>query len=361
MSWLEKQRQRLTTRFSVEQRMLSGGQIHHLGTLSFKPILQIGRDHCRYFSCDFSHVPKSKRRLALGNEVELRSSWEAPEYRVSWEGGVAQVWMWDSQSVLSMCDSLGVGGSNVLHLPESAFLPKFHAGLYLVSLSSGYDLQYWKDGVLRASQWYSNEPRVHQQRRFARSQGADFSGLNLESVVAESSETPWSDMQQSFWTKLFEQREVAVLGTIATSVLIGSLQATSIVQWNWIEQQAVREKSELAVSADTLLAARKRARDARFQLDELVSLFSAPFPLLVQYQAYNRLPNKVGLTLKKWERNFDLVDMTLEGEIEDTLSVVKALSGNGLSDVQVEPVRGKNLYRIQFRILDGLSDVEVAQ
>jgi len=357
----------LITRFSVEQHLISDGEIHRLQSLHLKPLLRIGRDHCRYFCSDLSHVPKNKRSQALGNEVELKSAWDATSFCVSWVGGMAQVWLWNTDQVRSAIldqkaeSSLPVD-QNLICLPEIVFWPKQEkAGLYLLPLTTGFDLQLWDQGVLLSSQWFREEPGKLQQQRFARSQGVTLNDLPLQRITDLCLDFPWQDTLKPIWAHWFERKNQLLFAGLGISVLIASLQITSIIQWYSLNQSAEDEKANLEVSANVLLTARNQARDVHYQLMDLLRLFSSPPPLSVQSQVYRQLPRELGLKLVKWERNFDLVDMTVEGQVKDTLGLVKALSGNGLTEVQVEPARETDRYRVRLRVMGDVRRQEASQ
>jgi len=355
MIWLKAQLSRLITRFSTEQKLISAGRAHVLARLSFIPQILVGRDYCQYVCLNLAHVPRAKRERALKNQIDLLSTWTDVNYSVAWQNGYAQVWFWSIQEVESMLNR----NNDEVALRGSLYNPKFLSevlywamGLHLLKAHQGYDLQYWDNGLLRGSQWYANAPTQQQLQRFSRSQGL---ALGVDALAVSQPtlvNVLWDGVISSAWGHFFERRSQIAVGLAALSLLIISLQLTAIARWYWEESSLEKQTEEITLSANELIIARNQARSARAEALELRELLSMPDPLVSQLTVLRHLPADLELSLQTWERNINQVDMSVVGDIPDTLSLVRAFEQNGMKSVRVEPLIEPNKYRVRL-MLDG--------
>lgn len=357
MTWLKVQLERLITRFSVNQRLISAGQIHSLSRLTLVPQILVGRDYCQYAFIKLKNVPRAKREQALKHQIDALSIWPHTGYSVAWNQGDAQVWLWDKAELTGLVESDPSTEFNGLYKPT--FLAEvlhwhkpLESGLHLYKSTHGYDLQYWHEGILQASQWYLNVPGDQQIQRFARGQGLTSSASSLAAITPEPSDQPWPGAMLSLWEHFFERRSQIILSLAALSLLIMSLQLTAVFRWYWEIGSLERQTAALAESANELLTARSQARAAVIEITKLEQLFAVPNALESQQKVYAHLPANLKLNLQTWERNIDQVDLTVQGEIPDTLSLVRAFSQDGMTNVRVEPTPEANKYRIRLK-LDG--------
>lgn len=356
MSWLKVQQLRLITRFSTKQSILFGGRFVGLDTYSLQPQIIVGRDHCRYIGLDLAHVPKNKREQALKHQISAHSMWADVDYCVAWHAGFAQVWFWDAAAISALLQQSHKGFA-LARIQAPVFLAETvlrekpgDTGVYLFKCTNGYDLQNWQEGRLKASQWYAHSPGPQKINRFNRSQGLPC--LQLRPNVKEVSrlESPWVGVVKPVWNNWFERKEKIGLALVLVFSLIACLQISSIVQWSIIERELQQDIVSLEGSANDLLAARRQARKAQLQISDLSKLFAMPDSLATQLKVYSRIPNELGLELKKWERNIDQIEITVEGEIVDTLSLVQALANDGITNVSVTRSRIKDRYNIRLMI-----------
>jgi|GEM_PF-760471 len=360
MIWLKALQKRLITRFSVEQRLISAEQTQPLSRLSFIPQILVGRDYCQYACISLSNVPRAKREQALKHQIDALSVWPNTAYSVAWhQQGDAQVWLWDKDAINELLSDTPLAELGGLYKPtflsEVLFWAKpAESGLQLFKSHHGYDLQYWQADLLRASQWYLHEPSEQQIQRFSRSQGLTFATTKLVVNEPQYTNEPWPGVVVSLWEHFFERRSQIVIGVAALSLFVASLQLTAVARWYWEENKLERQTTALAQSANELLSARSEARAARIEIGKLDQLFSMPSPLASQQKVFSHLPANLKLNLQSWERNVDQVDLTVQGEIPDTLSVVQAFSQDGMKNVRVEPTPEANKYRIRLK-LDGFA------
>lgn len=355
MSWLQEQLSRLITRFSIKQQLLSDGHARDVERVSFTPQYLVGRDFCQFACIDLSNVQKAKRHQALTQKIKLLSSWSDPAFAVAWKGGVAQVWFWSTSHVNSLLENQGHDVSAVLYRPEFfsevMFWQKAHTdGLHLYKATLGVDAQYWKQGLLTASQWFPSMPSSAQLQRLARTFGLSgaVSDLTLQEPVFL--EKAWDGVAFSFLDHLFDRRSQILVYATAISLLVASLQLTSVGKWSYQLVDLQAQTDELARSAEPLLTARSAARAAKQDAEEIAGLFVLPDPLSVQAAVYQAFPKPLNLELQTWERNVDQIDIGVKGDITDTLSLVRAFEQAGFNNVRVEPLPENRQYRIRLRL-----------
>lgn len=359
MIWLKALQKRLIIRFSVNQRLISAEQTQSLSRLSFIPQILVGRDYCQYACISLANVPRAKREQALKHQIDALSIWPHTTYSVAWHEGDAQVWLWDKETINQLLGDSSLTELGGLYKPTFLsevlyWVKPAESGLHLFKSHHGYDLQYWQAGLLRASQWYLQEPGEQQIQRFSRSQGLGLASAKLVVEEPLHATEPWPGVVVSLWEHFFERRSQILIGMAALSILVASLQLTAVARWYWEEHKLEQQTSTLAQSANALLTARSEARAARMEISKLEQLLVVPDPLGIQQKIYQHLPANIKLKLLTWERNIDQVDMTVQGEIPDTLSMVHAFEQDGMKNVRVEPTPEANKYRIRLK-LDGFT------
>jgi hypothetical protein len=344
---------KLITRFSTKHGFLSGDELVELEASSLTPRLIIGRDQSRYAGIDFSHVPKNKRQQALIHQLTALSMWQETAHCVAWQGGFAQLWFWDASQIRRIQKAHKNHGltrlRSPLYLAEAVYWQKpAAAGVYLCHCHSGFDLQNWQNGYLVASQWFRRSPEQTQIKRFARSQG--LADASAQSLVPVTELLPWPGVVRPLKTYWLERKQQLAIAFCSAVVFLMSLQLIAIAQWSATENDIQHEITKLESSAKNLLAARGKARRASVASGNIVQLFDMPDTLASQWAVLQRIPSELNLSLKKWQRNIDSVEIIVEGQIVDTLSLVKALNKKGITAAKVEPSRINGQYNIALTI-----------
>lgn len=354
MTWLREQLSRLIIRFSVKQQLLSDAQVRDLNRFSFTPQYLIGRDLCQYACIDLRNVQKAKRNQALVQKIKLLSSWGDPAFTVAWKDGWAQVWFWSESQVNEVLQNNGQDNSAKLYRPEFFAEAMFwskpaEGGLHLYKANHGVDAQYWKQGLLLASQWFPAMPSSSQLQRFTRAIGAG-GAINAPMVNPLLADKAWDGVSFSFFDHLFDRRSQILIYALAVSLLIASLQINSIIHWYKQVSSLEAQTEELARSAEPLLTARSSARNAKREAEEIATLFALPDPLAIQAAVQQVFPPELKVDLQTWERNIDQIDMQIGGDISDTLSLVRAFEQAGFNNVRVEPLAEAKRYRVRLRL-----------
>ncbi|WP_250657384.1 hypothetical protein [Alkalimarinus coralli] len=363
MNWLKALRLRLITRFSTKRKIISSDQFLELESYSLYLQVIVGRDCCRYIGLNLRHVPKNKREQALKHQVAAQSMWNRTDYCVAWESGFAQVWFWDADAIEDVLQQQRKGFA-FARIQSPSFFSEVvlwekpvSSCVTLFKCASGYDLQNWQDGILLSSQWYAHLPSLQQVNRFIRSQGLACRQSPLEAIAPLESEALWAGVARPVWNQWFEKKRKVAFVVAAIFLLVTSLQITSIARWSIIERDIQQEIANLEGSANNLLEARSQARKALLKISDIKKLFVMPDTLTTQLQVYRRIPESLNLRLKKWERNIEQIEMTVEGEIVDTLSLVRALDGEGFTDVNVTRSRIKGQYNIKLKVTEPLGSI----
>ncbi len=362
MNWLQSLRSRLITRFSINQKIISAAEVASLDRKAYTPQFLIGRDLSRYALIELGHVTRANRVQALTHQIKLLSPWDDTDFSVAWSDGAAQVWFWSRKEIHDLLGSAITAKS--LYRPDFFSEVLFwerpaEDGIYLYKANTGFDLQLWRSGILRGSQWFNHEPSKQQIQRFSRSNGAAPDIENLTVKLPNFSVGPWQGTTSSVWIHLVDRRTQIIAVGLAVSFLIATAQMTLVARWYWESANWDRKTAQLAESVEPLLSARSQARAARQELEQIQQILQ-PFPALASQIAVQKaLPSALTIELQTWERNIDQVDISAKGQIADTLSVVRSLESAGFKEVRVEPTAINGQYRIRLRLShEGISGLD---
>lgn len=264
---------------------------------------------------------------------------------------MAQVWVWDNAFINQQLSNLGPELSGALHISEVVYWePPAQDGIYLFSAQKGFDLQYWKAGILQASQWFEVYPFHENIRSFCRGQSVIIDPSELASSSPILRQEPWQGVQVSLVDNLLEHRSRWLTFLVAASVFLLTLQATSLIKVYWGIHSLEQQVADMETATTELLAARSQARNNALELQNLSQIMDVPDSLWVQQLVMTRLPSIENRKLVNWERNVNQISLTLKGRIADTLSVVKALEQQGITNVKVEPLPDGDRYKITMTL-----------
>lgn len=302
----------------------------------------VGRDHCLYVCIDLRHIPNAKRQDALKYQIDSHSPWAQASYQVAWQQGYAQLWLWPNDLLA------GAAHASVCHA-EPVFWPVAQEGLRLVRCAHGYDLQFFIQGRLQASRWYAAEPDLARQQWFARSQGQRLDAL----LVAQQPKVnlqPWPSVRNNPLKSLMQYPARLVRWGGFLLLLIVSLEVTALLQWRAQAQQYQVQREQLELQLTSVLEQRNQARQALSEFERLSPLLGGIDPLQVQQLVTARLASVVDYQVVSWSRQDLQVELIIEGQVESVLSIVNAVRGTGISDVQVEPSHREQQYRLQLTL-----------
>lgn len=331
-------------RISRPRRFYHGGswQLHGSNSLFTEQV--IGRDCSQYLCLDLSHLPAGKRADALKYQILSRSPWPEPSYQVAWHQGYAQLWLWPS-----LADEQGGAKALVSHAETVFWQPPSSDGLYLYRCATGFDLQYWKQGRLQASQWFASEPEPARQHWFARSQGLSLVS-SLKVQRPQSLAQPWSSVRVNPLQGLAKQPGGVLRWGAFAFLLVASLQLSALVQWNWQSTNYQNQRQQLEQELGAVLQQRTRAREALARHQQLEPLLETLNPLHIQQLVTERLAPVAEFEVINWSRQDLTAELTIETSSDSTLPMVNALRGTGIRDVQAEPGTRPNQYRLTMQL-----------
>ena len=361
MTLLQQLQNKLSTRFSADSLIVSAQGVQPLSVAGVLPYVLIVRDLCRYFCEDLSHVPRKQRNAALSNIIMLRSPFRNTSHWVVWQDGWAQVWIWDRDDVDRRIEDAGneawgVLGIRPVCLPVGVFQDApVTDGFALVELIQGFELQYWARGIKRAGHWVPETPSDADIQRFVRNFGSG-AGVEVKRIEAASLNADIMNGRialkpDELWSQM-RGRLFAVAMVISLVVL--GFQLTTLAQWQWFIGDVEQQLTDLEQSSSGLLDSRAEVRRAEITLKRRLALLNMPSPISVQRTVYEALPGVDNLTLTNWERIDTSLSFTVEGDIPDTLGIVRSLESAGLNDVRVEPQPRQNVYRVVLEVPRGL-------
>ncbi|WP_312513502.1 hypothetical protein [Stutzerimonas nitrititolerans] len=116
-----------------------------------RPRVLLSRDLSLHFNLDLGKIPASKRTQALQQQLLLLSPFSEPGHYASWQGGRAQLWIWDQNALVQRLPQ----AARYSVLPDSALSlnQPLDEGERLVAGVSGYEWQRWRDNRLLDSHW----------------------------------------------------------------------------------------------------------------------------------------------------------------------------------------------------------------
>lgn len=323
------------------RRFYRGGRWHEHGSSSLFAEQVIGRDWCQYLCLDLRHLPAGKRADALKYQIASRSPWPEPCYQVAWHQGYAQLWFWPAPP-----DSPpGIAA----HAEPVFWQQPGSDGIYLYQCAQGYDLQCWHQGRLRGSQWYASAPSHAQQQWFVRSQGLPPAAA-VEPQQPQLLAQPWPAVRVSPLQGLAQQPGGVLRWAAFGFVLLVSLQLTALAQWHWQASSYQKQHDELEQQLGEVLDQRARAREAASQYRRLTPLLDGVDPLHVQQLITERLATVAEFEVINWSRQDLHAEITIETSSDSTLSMVNALRGEGVRDVQAQPGPRANQYRLTVQL-----------
>lgn len=104
-----------------------------------------------YFHLDLGKIPPGKRARALEQQLVLLSPFSQPGHYVSWQGGCAQLWIWDQAALQARLPQAG----RYATLPDSALSlanPLEEGERHITGINGG-EWQRWHNSQLRDSRW----------------------------------------------------------------------------------------------------------------------------------------------------------------------------------------------------------------
>lgn len=341
---LQQKLQLSLQRLSRSRRFYHAGGWHLHGSNSLFAEQVIGRDYSQYLCLDLSHLPAGKRADALKYQILSSSPWPNPEYQVAWYQGYAQLWLWPH-----LVEEQGSSKALASHAETVFWQPPSSDGLFLYGCATGFDLQYWQQGRLQASQWFASEPEFARQQWFARSQGLSL-GDSLKAQTPQQLPQPWPSVRINPVQGLAKQPGGVLRWGAFAFLLIASLQLTALAQWSWQSASYQNQRQQLEQELGNVLQQRTSAREALVRYQQLEPLLESINPLHIQQLVTERLAPVAEFEVINWSRQDLTAELTIETISDSTLPMVNALRGSGIRDVQAQPGTRPNQYRLTMQL-----------
>jgi len=265
--------QRLADRFSPPKVWLDRDGGTHQTPGFGRALIVIPRAACVFRHFDLTDIPAAERDDAIRQRLEQATPFERYGVWLVRRQARVMAWIWDRAS-----EPAATAGRTV---PEPLMQrPAASEGLRLVAAGEGVEGQYWADAEhLRESHWWPQAPSVSEWTRFERACGLRASGAVAESLEPGWLERPWARHRLASGGKA--DRGMRWAGALLVLVLVVEFTAQGVEAWGWHARQneLATRIERLESEAESVLAARERARDARQRATQLLQHLDAPSQL----------------------------------------------------------------------------------
>ena len=317
----------LLRRCSSQQWAIDSQRIEQRPFSGIRPRVLLSRELCLHFCLDLTRVPASKRNQSLLTQLTMLSPFTQPGHYASWQGGLAQLWIWDAGALhdrLPQSRQFTVLPDSALALAGSPLNgERWVAGLH------GCEWQLWREGALRDSRWQASPPS-----------GVEPLALDL------SQRSPLQAADKTLMQQL-------ALGGCAALLLASLLLQGGA--WVDLDQSQAALQTELdSLEQDNQLQAqaRRRAMQAVEHWQARATLFELSQSELIG-QVSAALPESASL----WQR-YDYqpgrLQIFLRDPSPDPREYVTRLNATGrLTDVQVQPEPRNDMVTLQANPVAG--------
>lgn len=317
----------------------------------------LSRALCRFNTFDVQGVSRPQRRAALELEVRRWAPFAKPRWYAVGQEGLAQVWVWDGDSVDVSMAAAGVREGRARVLPESVLHPRRDEGVVLVACLDGYEGQAWRAQELVASRWWRDIPREDEWFRFQRDAGVDpgsIRGLPSEAAPVALADRPWAAPWGASLGVAGGTRERWLVAAVAFTLLGSTLwlgsqyvkAAMALSEQRTRLAELERIASPVATARMQALAALDRATALQTELDR----FPDQAKLM---QSVAALLPKQGVSIREWQ----YADGTLRLQINApsaalTSDFVKRFLAAGLfQDVVAQPASASGVLAFSMGVL----------
>lgn len=300
----------LMRRFSSLQWLIDRDRTQQQPYQGLRPRTLIARDLCLHFSLSLDKIPAGKRNQALQQQLLLLSPFTEPGHYVGWQGGRAQLWLWDQAALrtrLPACDRYSIVPDSALSLPQP-----LADGERLISGLHGYEWQRWQNQQLLDSRWQAKPEH-------------DIEPLPLD--LTQRTPLQAADRQ------LLQQIGLGACAATLLALLLA--QSGAWLDLRLQQEELQTQLSELENDNALQIQARNRALQAKQRWLSRQNLFGIGQSELIA-QLTQALPDLAGL----WQR-YDYqpgrLQIFLRDPKPDPRNYVQRLDATGLlSDVQVQ-------------------------
>lgn len=281
----------------------------------------IARSLCFYRLFDLTTIPAARRSEAL--KLKIRQWTPLPQYAnyIVWQDAIAQVWIWDAQLQTETQQALNL--KSAYAIPETLIRPKLEEGIQLVQCVEGVEAQYWQDGILKHSRWWSTEPSLKQWIDFQRICSLDIDTEIPQPLNSQLAAKPWGYHRTSLNTLALQQESLWILLGLAIFIMTFAWYSVTIFKWQQAISQVEQEIEALNNDATPILTAKTQAIQNKQRVDKLINLNPYPYQLDLMGKIVENLPaNQIQFIT--WRYELGKLYFTIEGDNLDPRQYVKA-------------------------------------
>lgn len=299
--WL--QRRWSSNQWLVDRHTISAGHCQGL-----RPRVLISRSLCLYYSLDLAKIPASRRQAALGQQVRLLSPFTEPGFYARWQGGVAQLWLWDQNALVARLPQAAA----TTVLPDSALAEPQASGEYWLAGIQGVEWQQWQHHKLQDSRWQMVAPDNAQPQ-----------ALNL----LQATQLQAADRRQLM--------DWGLAGLCLVLILVFFMQLGGVISL-WQQQQQLQSELIIAnADSQAQFVARRQARQAQEQWLARNNIVQ-PSQLVFIQQLAQALPEQAHFW-QRYQYEPGRIELQLKDKTPDPRDYVRRLSAvAGVNNVQVQ-------------------------
>jgi len=299
----------------------------------------VARALCRFSRFDLTSIPVKRRAQALQLQLRQWTPFGQPEFAIIFEKNAALVWCWDAAWLQAQRQNLPALWKNAEAIPETALQTPPADGARLIQCLDGVEAQFWQQGELRASRWWSAVPELSEFIAFCREVGHPLAQVQqLPEVLAPITQAqPWLPVMTaanlSAQNPLLEQAMYAALFLIV---------ALPYGWYNLREYQLDRamegtraEMKALTGQANSLVQAREAALKAVDEISSRQRLDPYPTQIELMTAVAEALPSDA--TIREWEFQENKLRIVIAGglEVPSRADITKALTQSDMfTDIQ---------------------------
>lgn len=287
----------------------------------------IGRALCLYRLFVLDNIPANERSNALAVQLSQWSPFPETGRYVVWQGGKAQVWIWDEADRVLAAGK--TDGGKAVVMPETILQepPADQDAVRLITCGDGVEGQIWRDGILLSGYWWNALPTPERWARFLAA-----NDLAPDTPLPEPQEKtwlakPWARSAASGGSaSLFghEKLWLAVLGSLLLLAFVW--QMTSVWKWRQGLTMQTAHIAALTRKMEPLITARAQAILDRGAAERLAQLTAYPGQLEILAAVNKAIPQK-DIKMVGWHYRAGSLSFTLAGKNLNPSVYVKVFLG----------------------------------
>lgn len=299
----------------------------------------IGRSQCLYKAFNLSRTPKKHRAQALNLLIQRWSPFSSTASYTAWDQTLAMVWIWDNTNAQEKIAELGI--TVVEQIPESILYPKNQSSATcIVSIDGGFICQIWEKELLLAEKWLATPPNTDTWLQIIRgitlpsnsniSPDELHERLRTSSIHPEEiplSARPWGNRNKVIPLLQTLKWEPWFFGASLTIVAAGILWNATAVAITLIAISNVETRIEIASKKlNPVLEARETAISINKNIKELLKAVDFPQQRALLANISKTMQDQ-NAELKEWAYSLDKLEIIVEGDKIQTLTLLQALEG----------------------------------